>query len=114
MPQSSKNIDVSPARSGWKSLRSSTQMFLIALGIQLFALIASAVAVFGTLSTPDATLRLFLFSVVLSIVASALVMLLCLVGLFRYRRMTVWNIFLLVFSLATNPVLIITFVATAL
>ena len=76
--------------------------------------VLSLIAVYGSLSSPSGTLTLFLVCLVGSIIASALVMTLTVVGLFRYRHMTLWNALLLIFTVVTNPVVVLALLATAL
>lgn len=114
MRVSSKKSDSVGTRSVWGALRPSTQMFMVALITQVVATGMTVLAFWGSLSTLADTLSLFLVCFVVSVIASTLVMILTVVGLFRYRRMTVWNILLLVFSLVTNPVLILALLATTL
>lgn len=115
MRLSSQTTDSSSrASSRWGSLKSSTQMFLVALIVQVIATVLSLIAVYGSLSSPSGTLTLFLVCLVGSIIASALVMILTVVGLFRYRHMTLWNALLLIFTVVTNPVVVLALLATAL
>lgn len=86
----------------------STRLLILALGFWVGAMAVMALGLYGGSSgSNQAMLALFLVCLVVSSIAAAFSSFLAVFGLFKYRRRKVWNLLLLLVSLATNPVLLI-------
>lgn len=86
----------------------STRLLVLALGFWVGAMAVMALGLYGGSSgSNQAMLALFLVCLVVSSIAAAFSSFLAVFGLFKYRRRKVWNLLLLLVSLATNPVLLI-------
>lgn len=94
---------VSDALSPRPRMFPSTQMFIAGAVCMVVSLITLAVGFLANFSSPSTTLTVFLVCIVVSVIAAALAGILALVGLFKYRRMMVWNVVLLVASIIFNP-----------
>lgn len=80
-------------------------MLLVAAIAEGLSLLALALAFLLNFGAPSTVLAVFLAMVIVSTITAALAMILALVGLFKYRRYTVWFVLILGCSIVFNPMI---------
>lgn len=107
------SLDIRKPAQARARLRPSAQMFVVGAIVEVLAIVMLLLGVWVSVGSPSTTMTVFLVCMVLGIIGSAISALLAVVGLFKYRRMTLWNILLLVVSFLFNPMLWLALMAFA-
>ncbi|WP_030016490.1 MULTISPECIES: hypothetical protein [Micrococcales] len=99
-------------RTGRKNSRfpmlPSTKLLVIATGFWVASIVLIVLGFFaGNSGSTSTVLGFFLVCLVVSAIAAAFASFLALFGLFKYRRRKVFNLILLLISVATNPLVIL-------